>query len=236
MKNATACAKKLTSLLKKLPAVEPAEAPAEERDPIDVLIESALMADATGDKARAAFTKLMAGVVDRNDLRVSMPHELVEIIGSRYPQGADRCQRLRAMLREIYLREHAVSLESVASLGKREVRKYIESLDGITPYVSARVLLLCYGVHAIPVDEQLRRRLIDAGAADESAEAAELSSWLSRQIKAADGLAAHLALQAWVETTPAKKSSARGKSGGRRASTAKKTTKKKTTRKKSAVK
>ena len=53
--------------------------------------------------------------------------------------------------------------------------------------------------HAVPADEQLRERLIEAGAADEAADVTDLSNWLARRIKASEALAAHLALQRWID-------------------------------------
>ena len=230
MKNATACGKALAALLKKLPkGTSPPWS--EPDDPVEILVQSFLLMDASTDKAEAGFKRLHDRVVDFNDLRVSMAEEIVDFIGPRYPRALERCQRLRAALRSIYLREHSVTLAELKSAGKRDVKKYIESLDGMTPYVSARVMLLGFGTHAIPVDEQLRDHLIAAGAADESVSVADLSAWLARQIKATEGVDAHYALQAWSE----KKAAA----SGRRTTTKKKTRSapaKKTTKKKPAAK
>ena len=107
--------------------------------------------------------------------------------------------RLRAALRNIYLREHAVNLNKLMGSGKREARKYIESLEGIVPYVSSRLALLSFDTHIVPVDDQLRTLLIEAEVSDNSVENAELGSWLAAQVKAGDGPTTHAALQAWVD-------------------------------------
>ena len=75
--------------------------------------------------------------------------------GDRTVAGLDRFRRLRAVLRNVYLREHAVTLERLADAGKRDAKKYIDSLDGMVPYVAARVLLLCFDVHGVPVSTQV---------------------------------------------------------------------------------
>jgi len=215
--NATACAKSLTKLLKSLPVREP-NPELENMSAMDVLVESYLMWDANSDKARTGYDKLMAGLVDYNDLRVTLPHEIVEALGVRYPNVEERAQRLRATLRDIYMREHEVSLEPLHEQGKREVKKYLETLDGIPVYVASRTLLLGFDGHAIPVDDQLRDALIDEEAADASADVAELSNWLCRQIKASDALETLLKLQQWIDT-------------GRRPKRRRTSSKKKTTRK-----
>lgn len=218
MKNATEQAKALDDLLASLPEGVAPEF-AEARDPAAVLVLSFLMWEATTDQALKAYAKLRERVVDFNDLRMNMAHETIEIIGKNYPMALDRARRLRAALRHIYNRQHEVSLEAVGEMGRREARKYVESLDGIVPYVSARVLLLSFGAHAMPADERLCSALLDAGVIDEEADddgdAASLSAWLTRQIKSADGVEAHFKLQAYADE--------HGGSGRRRSSSKKKT-------------
>ena len=198
MKNAPVAIKKFSALLKKVGHAKPTEFPSPE-DPIAVLVMSFLMWESTTDKALAAYERIMENVVDFNDLRVCMPHETLEYIGQRYPRALDRAQRLRAALRNIYLREHAVNLNKLMGSGKREAKKYIESLEGIVPYVSSRLALLSFDTHIVPVDDQLRTLLIEAEVSDNSVENAELGSWLAAQVKAGDGPATHAALQAWVD-------------------------------------
>jgi hypothetical protein len=237
VKNSAASAKKLSALLKKIgpaaaPAFPPPPAPAPAAvalvgdsgpvaapeltrstgpngiEPVAGLVRSMLLWESTTEKAIAAYARMMEHVVDYNDLRVCMPQETIEHIGPRYPRALDRCQRLRAVLRNVYLREHAVNLHRLSTMSKREVKKYVETLEGIVPYVAARVLLLCYDVHVMPVDDQLRIQLIDADIVDASVEIPELSNWLTLQIKPADGAAAQYALQAWVDSLSGDKKSA----------------------------
>ncbi len=199
MKNPRASDKNFTSVLRQLKRMPPAE-PEESTDAVEVLVKSFLIWDSTTTKASAAYKRIMDEVVDFNDLRVSMPHEMVEWVGPRYPRALERCQRLRAALRHTYNREHAVSLEKLHGMGRREVRHYLRSLDGVAPYVADRVTLLCFDAHCIPVDERLRGAMVDAGVCDDSITVADLSGWLARQIKAPDAVTTHHALQAWSDS------------------------------------
>ena len=223
MNNSTECGKVLTKLLKRLGAGEPPEDFATDVAEA-VLVQSYLLWETTTDKALTGYDKLMSGVVDFNDLRVTMPNEMTELLGVRYPNIEGRTMRMRATLRDVYNREHGVRLKSLHDMNKRDVKKYIESLDGIPPYVAARLQLVAFGCHAMPVDEQLREALIAEGAADESADVVELSNWLTRQIKSGDGESAHYALQRWVEK----------QAGRKRTTTTRKKTKTKTKRKTTA--
>jgi len=222
---------KLSSLLKRHAAGPGTPLPeaVTGKDPINSLLFSFLLWEASVDDAVAGWTRLREATVDDNDLRISLPFEIVEMLGQRYPRGVERAERLRASLNDIYKREHAVSLARLSALGKREQRAYVESLEGISPFVAARTLLVCYGVHGVPVDERLCAALVSAGAVDEGAEPIELSATLGRQVKADQAEAFHLALLAIADAAapdpgraaakrPARKTTARkgratGKSG-----------------------
>ena len=92
-----------------------------------------------------------------------------------------------------------MKLDRLPTTGKREIKKYIESLEGIVPFAAARVQLLSFDVHTIPVDDQLRTQMIEADICDASVEIPELSNWLTTQIKPGEGAAAHYALQSWMD-------------------------------------
>jgi endonuclease III len=237
VKNAARSTKQFTTLMKRIGPVSPPDFPDGE-DPIAVLVLSFLMWQSTTEKALTAYAALKRAIVDFNDLRVSMAQETADIIGVRYPHVLERCQRLRATLRDIYAREHIVSLDALDKLGKRDIRKYIESLDGIVPYVASRVLLLGFQTHTIPVDEQLRDLLVEQEVADEGMDVAELSMWLERHVMASEGVPAHHTLQAWVDAGGARgrKSARAGKAATKNArTTSRKTAGKKTSSKKSTA-
>ena len=194
----TSPASKLDALLKKLPAGSLPEL-VDASDPVAVLIFSFLLWESTTTEAVNAYQKLQDAVVDENDLRVSLPYEIAEQTEQTDSRALERCQRLRASLSEIYRREHAVVLDSVRELGKRDCRKYFDDLEGMSPFVAARVSLFCFDVHGMPVDDHLRSLLVEVEIIDQSTELAEVGPWLARQIKAADAIEAHLKLQAWSD-------------------------------------
>lgn len=201
---ATDYTKALTKLLKKIGPAEIPDAPPAD-DPVMVLVHSYLLWESSSEKARIGHEKIRAGIVDYNDLRVTLASEISELLGVRYPIVDERARRIRATLRDVYSRQHNITLKPLVEKNKRDVKKYIESLDGAPHYVIQRTMLIGFGIHAVPVDEQLRSALVDAGAADPTWDVAELSNWLTKQIKTGDGLATHFALQAWVDSTPAAK-------------------------------
>lgn len=228
-----ATAKKFAALLKKCLTAYKGEDPPP-RDPVAQLIVSFLQWDATRSKAEEAFVALMQEMIDVNDLRVSHPHELVDVIGEDYPNAVLRVIRLRESLHEVYRREHDIQMHSISGKGKKEQRAYLDTLPGITPYIAAHVTLLSFGGHAMPVDDKLCALLIQEGCLDEGTTPEEAESYLVRQIKAGEALEAHLALQAWADKRKMPTGAPVAKSGV--STTTKKPTKKKTTKKPAAKK
>lgn len=218
---------------------EPAPATAE-IEPIRHLVYSFLLWDCFTNRADNAFKRIEETYVDMNDLRVSRAEEIMGVLGKTYPNAEERVARIKAALREIYLREHAVSLATVREGGKREARKYVDSLDGMHPFVAARVCLLGMDCHAVPIEERLLDKLIKGGVFEADTPIDKATGAIERHVKASEGLETYLLLQAYSEDTaadgselaskPAKStkssnrkngSSASGKSAGRKKKAAK---------------
>lgn len=211
--------KKFSAILKKLSsAIDELEA-SEPRDPISELVISFLEWDATTKQADAAYKRLMADLVDHNDLRISQPHEVIAAIGLRYPKAEERVMRMMETLQEVFVREHGMTLERLKEATKKQARAYLDSLPGITPYVSAKVTLFCFSGHAIPVDGPLTELLQKEGVVDEGATPGQVESLLERAVKAGVARSAYAALRAWSDdpglykasATPKRKSASRPK-------------------------
>lgn len=190
--------KAFAAVLKKARSASSGEE-ADEMEPISELVFSFLIWNATVRQADTAFGKIMAQVVDLNELRVSHAHEVIDLIGVRYPDAHHRVIRLLQSMMEVFEREHDYKMTSLGARSKREQREYLDTLPGIPPFVAARVALLAFGAHAMPVDDRLLTLLVKAGVFEPDTTPAEAESWLTRQIKAGDSQEAYLALQEWAD-------------------------------------
>ena len=141
-----------------------------------------------------------------NDLRVNMIDETIQLIGEDYPYARDRSRRMHAVLNAIYNREHGMQIASLEGAGKREIREYFETLNGITTFVCNRVILICYNVAAMPVDEQTLDILVDQSVVHSNSSISQVASWLARQVKAEEAIDFHGSLQSWIEMQPKPKS------------------------------
>lgn len=173
-------------------------------DLVQLLVHSFLVWEATLAQAEAAMGRIRHATVSFNDFRVCLVNEVVDLLGPRYPRVQERAIRVRAAINDLFRREHSVSLERASNMSKRDAKTYIESLQGMVPFVSARVSLLGLGVHGVPVDEQTLGALIHQGVLNEEMGIPEATGWLQRHISAEKALAAHAALQRGAETFAAK--------------------------------
>lgn len=172
---------------------------AEQLEPIAQLVFSFLTWNATTRQADTAYGKIMAQVVDLNELRVSHAREVIDLIGVRYPDAQRRVIRMLESMMEIFDREHDFRMTSIASRGKREQREYLDALPGMPAYVAARVALLSFGAHAMPVDDRLLSLLVKEGVFGPESTIAEAEAWLTRQVKAGEAQATYLMLQEWAD-------------------------------------
>ena len=190
----------LETLLKKVRSESTAEPP-DSLKPMNQLLMGFLTWMSSRNQAEAAYGRVVGGIIDMNDLRISQDHELIDLIGDDYPFVEMRVARLRESLYEIYLREHATEMLSIDDKGKKEQRAYLDTLPGMPPYVAAHITLVSYGGHAIPVDEKLVALLAREKVIDAEAHPADVEALLLRQIKADDNLTTHTALQQWEDAS-----------------------------------
>lgn len=229
-------AEQLNKLLKKI-SVKAGTDQSEGFDAIDQFVYSSLLWDSTHAKAATAFKKIKASTVDYNDFRVGSYDEIISILGERYPKVSHRAERLRASLNDIYGKQHAVSLEALGQMGKREARAFLDELDGAIPFVTARVMLISFDAHAMPVDDRTLGLLVSEGVIEEGVDTNKAIGILERAVKAADGAKAHDKLQAWSEKGgKSKAATSRKKTTKATRSKSKAATKKKTSGKKTASK
>lgn len=229
MKNATEHAKLLRTLLRKVkPSVTvPETAP---MDPLHAMIFGFLNWECSRNQAESAFARLMAAMVDINELRVSDPGELVDLIGADYNRAQERCLRMTQSLHAVYRHEHAVDLSSATDMSKRDARAFLEKLDGMVPFVAAYVVLFALNGHAIPLDQQLFERLKNDGVLDPDATKDEAQAFLEHQIRADGAIEAYYQLRAYVERPIRVDLGGKSRSKTTKASTKKAHTKKTTKR------
>lgn len=160
------------------------------------LVYSLLLWESNGDLADRAAQAIAESVTNLNELRVCDADEIAGFFPRDVPRKAERAARLAASLNGIFAREHALNLGSVAGLPKREARQYLDSLEGLPPFVAARVMVVSLNGHAMPVDDRIVAILAHHGVIDDpKLSNAELISHLERAVRAADAPRVYAALE-----------------------------------------
>ena len=189
-------------------------------DPITQLIYGFLLWNAPRRSADAALTRVGQEMVDNNDLRVSHDQEIIALIGESYPLVEERSARLREALNDIFARQHILCLDGLLNKPKREARQFLESLSGITSFVSSHVTLTVFEGHAVPVDDRLADVLRREKVVDAEATIPDITSFLERRIRAEHSLQAHATFQAWVDVRTRRASRGNSARSGSKAETA----------------
>lgn len=167
-------------------------------DPIHQLIIGILSENTADAKAAALFHRIREQMVDLNELRVTPPMELAEMIGTAVPQAREKADRIIRVLNEIRSRQDTLDLSFLKQRGRREAREFLESLEGVGPYAAASVVVHSLGGHAIPVDFLTIYVLRKENVVEGSANQAEVQGFLERNVAAADGRAFAILLNCHV--------------------------------------
>lgn len=158
----------------------------EPTSPVEQVILGILSSSASDSKALRAARALRETMVDLNEIRVSTDREVAAVIGLYLNNALTRASALRRALNAIFRKEHAVNLDRLHSLGRREARQYLEDLDGVDACAAASVMLWSLGGHAIPVDQRLFDAMRKEDLVAPSATVAEVQAFLERNINAND--------------------------------------------------
>jgi hypothetical protein len=200
MRGATECARRLKALSSSLRTRLGKVSPPAGGDPVTQMILGILSRDAPESKAREALDRIRGMVVDYNELRVIPPIELADMLGD-YPDVRLKCEDISRSLNRVFALNHAVNLAHLADLSAKEVRTFLDRVDGLEPYTRARVRLLGLQQHAVPLDEAMWAYARHEGIIDRRCALEDAQSFLERQIAPEDALelVALLRRQAWSD-------------------------------------
>ncbi len=196
MKNAGTYKSKIAKLLKALPKA-PQDADVEPVDPIYAVVIGILEADASAKMAGKAIEAINKEYVDFNELRVSPARDIVECIGEDYPDAHGRAEMLRKILGGIFEQSCSVSLEYLAKLPKRDVRRRLSEL-GLNEYASGVAMLRGMNMHAVPMDRDLAECLEMDGLVHPGSSAADVQGFVERAVPKQLAHAAHEFLRQYV--------------------------------------
>lgn len=200
MRGATQCARRLRALFNTLRSKLGKVSAPTSGDPVTQMILGILSRDVPESRARSALDLLRGMVVDYNELRVIPPIELADMIGD-YPDVRLKCEDISRSLNRVFARNHVISLAHLADMSAKEIRAYLDSIDGLEDYTRARIRLLGLQHHAIYLDEAMWAYAKQEEIIDKRCPLAEAQAFLERQIRPEEALefVSLLGRQAWSE-------------------------------------
>lgn len=201
MKNSKDYGAKIDKLFKSLKKGGGAVKPVAYKEPVDAVVYAFVSAFTTEANAAKIIKRINSHFVDVNDLRVSRPEEIVEVFGEMTDAAAASAEAMTTALNAIFEKYDKVSLEALCGEGKRQARKDLEQLAGITPFVAAYTTLTALGGHAIPLTDRMVDYLKQNELVDVEAAIQDIEGFLERHISAADAYSFYALLRAEAEAS-----------------------------------
>lgn len=164
---------------------------------------------ATAEQADLAYRRLQERFFDWNEIRVSSPREVAEILEEHLNEGDARAQRIIDFLQEVFETTFSFDLESLQKKGLKQAAKQLARYQAANDYAVAWVIQHSLGGHAIPLDQPTLRCLRRLGLLEEGQNDLEaLRASLEHQIPKSKGsflidLLSDLAEDNCWETDPA---------------------------------
>jgi len=164
-------------------------------EPVEAAVYAILSENMTEAVAQSASKRFADYFVDLNDLRVSRPEEVIEVLGSDTPVARDIAATLGRVLSAIFDQYNILSLQALKKIGKRPAKQILEKLDGISHFVVNYCMLTSLQAHAIPLTQKMIEYLRSNELVDPQANEREIEGFLTRQISAQDAYESYALLR-----------------------------------------
>jgi endonuclease III len=155
-------------------------------DPARTTVYAIVSERTRASTAKAILRRIERHFVDLNDLRVSRTEEILEVLGASGENSRKTASLLTQALNSIYNKYNMVSLAQLLDVGKRQARKQLEKLGGLSSFVINYCVLVAFGGHAIPLTEKMIGYLRAGELVHPDATEDEIVGFLERQINASD--------------------------------------------------
>jgi endonuclease III len=178
-------------------------------EPVEALVCAIVSENITEKAARSAMRRFADYFIDLNDLRVSRPDEIVEVLGSDTPVTRDIALALSRALSAVFDKYNTVSLKSMKRIGKRPAKQALEKMNGVSPFVLNYCMVMSLEGHAIPLTRKMMDYLRSEELVHPGADEEEIEGFLARQISAESGYEFYALLRRASESYRPKRKTAR---------------------------
>lgn len=142
----------------------------------------------TREAADSAYRALEEKFYDWNEIRVSSPRELADVLAEFVTDSEARAQRLIEFLHEVFETTFSFDLEALQKKGFKQAAKQLARYQAANDYAVAWVVQQSLGGHSIPLDENALRVLRRLGLIEDGENDLEaLRASLEHQVPKARG-------------------------------------------------
>jgi endonuclease-3 len=162
----------LTFLKKRYNPADP-----EARPVLEHLIYALCREGTTREAADRAYRLLQERFFDWNEIRVSSPQEIQEVLED-LPDSHARAQRIISLLQEVFETNFSFDLEPLQKKGLKQAAKHLARYEAANDYTVSWAVQQSLGGHAVPLDEpslRVVRRLSLVDGTEENLEALRAS-------------------------------------------------------------
>ncbi len=175
----SAVLKRLVTVLKKNFSVV---SPDNSRTPMEQLIYSICLENASFEIADDVYNALSHNYFDWNEVRVSSSRELGETMKS-LPEPNQTGLRVKRTLHYIFDKKYAFEIDEIRKLGIKAFNDYMAKMEYVTPFNSAYLLMVVLGRHSIPVSSGEFEVLDILGLLDNKDRENNSAAWLERVVE-----------------------------------------------------
>jgi endonuclease-3 len=130
----------------------------EPRPVLEQLVYAICREGATRAGADRAYRLLQERFFDWNEIRVSSPLEIAEVL-DELPHAHARAQRIISLLQEVFETNFSFDLEPLHKKGLKQAAKHLSRYEATNDYTVSWAVQQSLGGHAIPLDDPTLRCL-----------------------------------------------------------------------------
>jgi endonuclease III len=169
-------------------------------EPVEAIVYAIISENSSQDKANSAMKRIADNFVDFNDLRVSRPEEIVDVLAKDMPASGDTALRLISFLTAVFTKYNMVTLKTLKKIGKRPAREALEKMEAISRFAVDYCMLTSLNGHAIPLTQGMVEYLRRNELVHPEAGQQQISGFLARQISAENAYPFYTLLRRLSET------------------------------------
>lgn len=169
--------------------------------PLDALVYAVIAEHASRSETTRILKAFEGHFVDTNDLRVSRSEEVLEVIGTNAPWARKVAKALPRALNALFNLYDGLTVAPLMDVGKRQARKTLAELEGVSRFAADYFVLVVLGGHAIPLTEGMLSYLRSNELVHPDADDEDITGFLERQISASEAYAFYRLLRRAAETS-----------------------------------